>query len=142
MTKERAGKIFPVYMKDIQLPEGAKEEEIEVYRVCLTGKVEPDSFLNSYEDAKLKIRDLDLNEVGSYSLSCYEDIKDIRKMLKFFTKRTPGVPVVAQGLTESCCGVVQRTIERIKLKSGKSHIDWWLYEDAKPHNYFKEVQNI
>lgn len=142
MNKENAEKKFPLYMKNIKLPEGARFEEIEVYRVCRTGKVEPESFLNTYEEMlqnSVQIRDLDLDDVKTYSMSCNSKEKDIKRKLYFFNKKQAGIPIVAKGITAIDCGKMQFTKEREKT-SDKSHVDFWLYESAQPHLYFKEVQ--
>jgi hypothetical protein len=142
MNIEANDKKFPEYMNNITLPEGAKEENIEVYRLCLTGKIEPDSFLTTFvEYTKLfSIRDLDLTDVGSYSMSCYYNINDINRRLKFFNKKNPGIPNIAKGNTEISCGIIQRTRDRKRLSSLKSHVDWWLYDGAIPHEYFRKCE--
>lgn len=47
---------------------------------------------------------------------------------------------IAIGRTEPRHGVVQRTKER-KKKSG-SHVDWWLYKDARPYEEFKVIEDF
>ena len=47
---------------------------------------------------------------------------------------------IAIGYTEPSCGVSQRTRERTKKKT--SHIDWWLYEGAKPYLYFVLIEDF
>ena len=135
-----AKKVFPCYMQKIELPLEAKEEELTVYRICKHGRVDAESFLSSYEEyAKQgRLADLDLQDVSSYSLSCWEKMKDARRSLVFFTKKEPRA-IAAIGITSAKCGIVQRTRER-KGKNAKSHIDWWLYQGGKPCEYFKEVE--
>lgn len=139
MKKEKAQKLFPLYMRHISLPDGAASEEAEVFRICKTGKVEKDSFLPTYEEYKMddRIEELDLSNPGSYSLSVWEKKRDARRMHTFFSKKIPAV-IVAKGITATECGMIQRTRER-EGKNKKSHIDWWLYEDSEPHKYFEEV---
>lgn len=55
MKKEQAEKKFPSYFKNFEIPEWAREQELEVYRACATGKVDEVSFLNSYEEFGHKI---------------------------------------------------------------------------------------
>ena len=118
-------------------PIEARAEEVEVYRICKTGEIDQASFLPSYIEYERNgcLDKLDLDDVGSYSLSCFSKIRDARNKLIFFTKREPKA-IAAKGITSSDCGVIQRTRERRKTRD--SHIDWWLYENAKPWKYFKE----
>ena len=48
-TLQKIEKIFPDYFNRFELPEGAREECIEVYRACRSGKCDKDSFLPSFE---------------------------------------------------------------------------------------------
>lgn len=139
MDKENSLRIFPVFMKrHIQCPPNeARAEEVEVYRICKTGCIEQASFLPSYLEYEKNgcLDRLDLNDVGSYSLSCFAKARDARNKLIFFTKKEPRA-IAAKGITSADCGVIQRTRERKKTRD--SHIDWWLYENAEPWKYFKE----
>lgn len=67
---ERLEKIFPDYFERFELPEGAREEKIKVYRACRSGKCDSASFLPSYEEAGFKLNPMaDSREPGQYSLS-------------------------------------------------------------------------
>ncbi|KHM51654.1 hypothetical protein NZ47_09295 [Anaerovibrio lipolyticus] len=141
MNKNLAEKVFPAYMKNLDIicpPVEAKKEKIEVYRICKTGKIEERSFLPTYIEYEEKgtLTFLDLNDVGAYSLSCYEKKRDARNKLIFFTKKTPK-PIAAVGITSPDCGVVMRTKERKRTRD--SHVDWWLYENSTPWKYFREA---
>lgn len=120
-----------------------KHGEIEVYRVCRSGKIECNSFLNSYEE-RSEIHDYsDFFEgrkeidIGDYSLSCNEKQNDANKRLEFFTRKSP-LAILAKGLTKKEYGIAQRTKERKKNKN--SHVDWWLYEDKNPVKLFYKVE--
>lgn len=130
--------VFPSYMK-VEVPKGAKKQSIDVYRICKSGTVDQDSFMTTYEEYAQRddLDSLDLTDPGSYSVSCYEKRKDARRKLMFFTKRHPKA-IAAFGKTQPCCGPCQKTRER-KPNRKDSHIDWWLYCDATPWMYFKEV---
>lgn len=132
-------KVFPSYMDDIELPEGACATERSVYRICRTGKVEADSFLTTFVEYKKggRLQELDLSDVGSYSMSVYEKLRDAKRYYGLFSKREPSV-IVAAGVTAIDCGVSQLTKER-EPKRKNSHVDWWLYEGAKPYEHFEEV---
>ena len=125
---------FPVE----ELPEGAREERIIVYRVCRSGKVDSSSFLPSYLDelAMTKENAEAEHDIGQYSLSTFFKENDAKRALKFFRGKQPNA-VLAIGSTEPSCGLCQRTKER--KKNAKSHVDWWLYQGAEPHIFFQEV---
>lgn len=130
-------KKFPASFPVDLLPEGAKEENIQVYRICRTGAVERQSFLPTYLDELFRVKEIDEKDIGDYSLSTYEKARDARNRLKFFRGKDP-CAIVAKGITDSSCGIVQRTKERTGQHN--SHIDWWLYEGSEPHKHFQEVQ--
>lgn len=135
---EKIRKKFPEGFPVNQLPEGAKEEAIEVYRICRSGAVEEKSFLPTYLDpdmAHTKENEGD-SDIGHYSLSTWWKKSEACNMLKFFRGKNPEA-IVAFGTTDPSCGLSQRTKERTGTK--KSHVDWWLYEDAEPHTFFKAV---
>ena len=125
---------FPVE----DLPKGAKEERIDVYRVCRSGKVEPSSFLPTYLDelAKTKENDGEEHDIGYYAMSTFFKENDAKRALKFFRGKQP-CAILAIGYTEPSCGLCQRTRER--KKNAKSHVDWWLYQNASPHSFFQEI---
>lgn len=131
-------KKFPVGFPVDKLPPEAREENIEVYRICRTGAVEEKSFLPTYLDelSMTKENEGEDKPIDFYSLSTYEKPRDARNCLKFFRGKQPNA-IAAKGVTSPTCGVVQRTKERIDTK--KSHVDWWLYDGAKPHIFFEAV---
>lgn len=126
---------FPVE----DLPEGAREERIEVYRICRSGKVEPASFLPTYLD-ELSMTKENFGtklSIDQYSLSTFYKESDAKRVLKFFRGKQP-CAILAIGYTDPSCGLCQRTRER--KKNAKSHVDWWLYQDAEPHIFFQEIR--
>lgn len=144
MDKESLKNKFPSYFPIELLPDGAKEQELEVYRVCKWGKVEANAFLTTYEEYRMnpglkEAGNDESQDIGDYSLSCYQAKKDAIKRLHFFTKHNPQA-ILAKGITTPSYGPSQLTIERERRKHDKSHVDWWLYEGATPHLSFKEVQ--
>ena len=50
MNNKQAEKKFPSYFKNFEIPEWAREQELEVFRACATGKVDRESFMNSFEE--------------------------------------------------------------------------------------------
>ena len=134
-------KKFPSYFDNFTLPEGAKEQKISVFRACKTQKVEKESFLPTYEENNFNhCEGNDSSDPGSYSLSTYEKPKDVKRFAA--TNRNFNPPFkIAMGFTEPVCGLCQRTKDR-KPKHKSSHVDWWLYENATPHDYFTLIENF
>lgn len=131
-------KKFPPNFPADDLPAGAKEEKIAVYRICKSGNIEPSDFIPTYleELSRTKENDGEEHDIGFYSLSTFIDAKDARKILAISQRKNPH-PVIAKGTTDPSCGLCQRTKER--KKRAKSHVDWWLYQDAVPHIFFQEA---
>lgn len=138
MERSEIEKKFPSAFPVDKLPKEAKEECIEVYRVCETGKVEAASFQPTYLDVLAQTKEnIDDEDIGHFSMSVYEKWKDIKKRHKFFKKRRSPAAIIAKGVTDRSCGPVQRSSERTGQTD--SHIDWWLYTDAQPHIFFEQV---
>lgn len=70
---KRIEKIFPDYFDRFEMPAGAREENIKVYRACRSGKCDRDSFLPSFEENGFALNPLaDPTDPGQYSLSTFE----------------------------------------------------------------------
>lgn len=132
-------KEFPEYFKQYGVPpEGAREEEIQVFRACATQKCDRESFTPTFEERGFKHRnDENPFDPGIYSLSVYSKEKDVQRFLKM-NSRFQKPYKIAIGKTYSKYGVVQRTSERTGKKG--SHIDWWLYKGATPYKDFSIIQ--
>lgn len=144
MEKDKAEKLFPSFFSNFnyELPEGAKEEEINVYRICINGYINREAFISSYESVVIKqiSENKDIYEgstdVSHYSTSCFEKARDAKRIFKCLSRHYPQ-PIIAKGVTSKDCGPCQRTKER---EGGKtSHVDWWIYKDSHPEKYFEEV---
>lgn len=139
-TLIRVEKIFPDYFDRFEMPAGAHEESIKVYRACRSRKCDAESFLPSYEENGFKTDPmLEENDPGQYSLSTFEKPAHVKR----FAMVRPDFPVpykIAVGNTNPVYGVVQRTKERTGGKS--SHVDWWLYKDAKPYLEFELIEDF
>lgn len=139
-TIEEIQKIFPDYFSRFQLPEGAKEEFIKVYRVCRSRKCDRSSFIPSYEENNYHLTPLaDENDPGQYSLSAFEKPKDVKRFASVMAGMEEPYPV-AVGETNPRHGLVQRTKERTGKKT--SHVDWWLYKDARPYEEFEIIADF
>lgn len=144
MDNNRIEKKFPSYFNKFELPKWAKEQKIEVFRACRTGKVDRLSFLNSYEENEFRI----LSEIddkrflaSEYSLSTYMKFRDVKRFLTL-TSSFKKPYVIAKGITHPDHGVCLKTREWKKIyniKTKTSHVDWWLYENARPWEEFMEV---
>ena len=137
-------KIFPEYFQNFKMPQWAREQSLEVYRACATGKVDEKSFLNSYEENGFKVSNPDkINNASEYSLSTYTKFKDVKRFMTMDSRY--GVPfVIAKGTTNPLHGICLETKEwqrNLGERTKTSHVDWWLYKDAKPYLEFQVVSN-
>ena len=109
MNKEQAEKKFPSYFENFEIPEWAREQELEVYRACATGRVDKESFLNSYEENGYKISiNGDATDPQEYSLSTYLKFRDVKRFMKMDSRY--GVPfVIAKGITKPMHGICLET---------------------------------
>lgn len=142
MNKNKAEKVFPIYRDNnnivifdkTKLPEKAKQQDIfPVYRICIEGKINAEAFMSTYV-ANYHNKDLDINDSSTFSTSCFYKIKDAQKLLICVKKRAP-TPVIAQGEITSDSGYSLKDKD-INPKCKKSHINWWIFEDEHPENYF------
>lgn len=144
MTKVQAEEKFPSYFEHFQIPEWAREQELEVYRACATGKADRESFLNSYEENGFQIsKGGEDNDPQEYSLSTYRKYRDVKRFMAMDSRF--GVPfVIAKGITNPIHGICLETKEwkkNLGLRYKGSHVDWWLYIDAKPYVEFEVIEN-
>ena len=134
-------KTFPCYRNvegDIlfnqsMLPEEAIQQSFEkVYRLCLNGELTHDSFLCTYMEHN-NIRDRQLNEFGTFSTSCYNKTRGIKRCLKCMRRNYPKV-VIAKGSIKNDSGFSYLD----KPKEG--HIHWWIFVEEKPEDYFSIIE--
>ena len=135
---------FPDNFASEILPKEAKYENKPVYRIIKFGKINRDAFISSYEEVVKGLRPapkigMDLDDPGTYSTSCNMEYSEAEYMLKIFMRHYPR-PCIAKGLTEYKCGPCQLTSEREERID--THVDWWIYKDANPQDYFEEVNSI
>lgn len=105
MNNKQAEKKFPSYFKNFEIPEWAREQELEVFRACATGKVDRESFMNSFEENGYKIsKDGDEHDPQEYSLSTYIKFRDVKRFMAMDSRY--GVPfVIAKGVTKPAHGI-------------------------------------
>ena len=140
---------FPENIEELIILDGAGKYEIKYYRICRSGMIDRAAFRSSFEDADVRNggthnRDVYLDskegkieDIGQFSTSGFEKVSAAKRCLKMMKKHYDG-PVIAEGKTTPACGLSMRTREsRFRQKKGeRSHIDWWIYEDAEPHLHF------
>jgi len=128
---------FPDNFETDILPKNIPPLTLQVYRICISGIIDKNAFLNTYESVQQGLQqkppEWDLDDPGIYSTSCFEKVKDARNILKCLKKYNPPAFIMA-GEAPYTLGPLQRTIERTGKKT--SHIDWWLYRDADPSRLF------
>ena len=134
-------KCFPNNFETEILPAEARKENKAVYRIIKYGHIERDNFISTYEEIQKGLmpppkRKLNLNDPGVYSTSCNIEYSEAEYWLNVFMRHHPKA-FIASGETEASCGPCQLTSEREKRND--THVDWWIYDESEPQNYFKEV---
>lgn len=142
MDKEQAEKKFPFYFANFEMPEWAREQSLEVFRACATGKVDRESFLNAYEENGFQVSlNGEVDDPQEYSLSSYTKFRDVKRFMTMDSRF--GVPfIIAKGETNPEYGICLETKEwkkNLGIKYKGSHVDWWLYENAEPWKEFEVV---
>ena len=142
MDEKQGKKKFPSYFENFEMPEWAREQELEVYRACATGKVDEKSFLNSFEENGFQVSlGGEEDDPQEYSLSSYTKFKDVKRFMTMDSRF--GVPFkISKGITKPVHGICLETKEwkrNLGIKYRGSHVDWWLYENAEPWKEFEEV---
>ncbi len=135
---------FPSYFENFEIPEWAREQELEVYRACATQKADHESFLNSFEENGFMISAGGASDdPQEYSLSTYMKFKDVKRFMVMDSRF--GVPFkIAKGITRPIHGICLETKEwkgKLGIKYRGSHVDWWLYIGAKPYMEFEVIEN-
>lgn len=137
MDSKTASKVFPEYFKNFALPGEAIEQEIPVYRACRTHKIEKKSFLNTYEEnGFMNSPGALLDDPQEYCLSTFAKLRDVKRFVVIDSRYQPPW-MLAKGHTTKIDGVSCKTSDWKPTKS--SHVDWWLYRDAKPWLAFEPV---
>lgn len=135
-------KCFPSNFETEILPKGAREHNKAVYRIIKCGIINKDSFISTFEEIQRGLiprkKRLNLNDPGIYSTSCNIEYAEAQHVLDVFMRHYPK-PIIAKGETEAVCGPSQLTSEREERTD--THVDWWIYEDVEPQQYFSEVKD-
>ena len=133
---------FPENFEKEILPKEAKEDEKDVYKIIKSGIIDRNGFISTYEEIKRGLippkKCIDLSDPGLYSTSCNIERSEAEYVLNIFMRHQPKV-FIAKGKTKPTCGPCQLTSESKEDKT--THVDWWIYKNANPQLYFKEVNN-
>lgn len=132
MTTEQMMKKFPSFFSsnNVTLPSKFDTEEYTVYRACITGQVEKDSFLCTYVEQGFSINPSSTYFAGEFSLSVYANPKHFKRFLSV-DRRAQHPWTIAKGCTDMNMGPHKVSSPDFFPKR-KSHIDWWLYDGAQP----------
>lgn len=93
-------------------------------------------FLSNYEEDKLLGKDIirNANIDKYYGISTYEDISDAKSLLEKVPAKKRILKAISVGSTKEDDGVIRKTPSN---KTGASHLTWWLFDEAKPEEYFE-----
>ncbi len=140
MQNEVANKFpdsFPANFETDILPKNIVPLTLQVYRVCISGIINKNAFLSTYESVRQGLQPKppkwNLDDPGTYSTSCFKNVNEARNTLKCLKRYNPPA-FIMEGEATYALGPLQRTKERTGKKT--SHIDWWLYHDADPSRLF------
>jgi len=125
-------KRFPVFFPEWCPPNDAREEAIDVFRMTKKNNFSSDDF---YSHVILFPDREDFKKIDkAYGLSVYKDANDLIKQRKRVPNLRNNWKFTAKGKTLPDCGVVKET-----PTNKNSHITWWIYDGAEPHNNFSSV---
>ncbi|MHB1485532.1 MAG: hypothetical protein ACYCYI_12850 [Saccharofermentanales bacterium] len=99
-------------------------EEFEAYRACIEEQITSKDFMSYYE----KGEEVDVNNASSYSISLFTDVLKLRQVIK--SKRYKSIAK----------GIVKKQNGPSKKSETTTHVDWWLFRDAKPIIDFKVIK--
>lgn len=118
-------------------PQGSIFQELSVFRwVKQSDCVKERDFLSNYEEDKLLGKDIirNANIDKYYGISTYEDISDAKSLLEKVPAKKRILKAISVGSTKEDDGVIRKTPSN---KTGASHLTWWLFDEAKPEEYFE-----
>lgn len=123
-----------------ELKVDVEKDEQDVYRIGKNGENNRQAFKSTYEeflDGEITDKDFDKEDILiNFSTSCNRKKARIKGILKLCLKRHPRA-VMLRGKTVLKCGPSQLTKKRVPARRNDGHIDWWLYKDSKPQDYFQ-----
>lgn len=137
---------FPDNFAEEILPKEATEEAHLGYRVAKYGLDVPASFVSTYEERIIEGKPVGRLKANLFSTSLFDSPEYIKHILSI-TMQDDEHPkpkaCIVKGFTDPSCGpsLVGEYKPR-KTRNGPvycRHIDWWIYEDARPWEYFEKV---
>lgn len=138
-------------LRDLILADGAQANKFEnVYRVSIDGQINRDAFRASIEESGKSCtcnRDLRIAQqqrvidIGDYSVSFYQDYKDIIRLYRRLKKYHPN-PVIMQGdiVPDHGLSILTKNSKTRKNVCRNSHIDLWKFSNADLIPFFKKYE--
>ena len=126
---------FPENFESEILPNNAEYKKYNAYRILKHGILNHNEFLSTFEefkDSKYKPRGYNPLSAETYSTSVFSSVHDAKSIMKLMCRHYPH-PSLAEGTTEPCCGPCLK-------EYNSSHINWWIFKDSLPENFFKVVE--
>ncbi len=149
---ENTLKVFPDYFTQDIINEiienGGQEHSYHVYRVDKYGNMDKTAFYNYYDEVVSGLKTVRNKEkklknyqksIGALSVSCQQSYDQIIYYYSVTLRNKHPHKRVLEGDINPEDGLSRITAEWEKSAT-KGHIDWWLYKNADPSAYFKEVQ--
>lgn len=128
------------FVSDI-LPSDAAFEARVGYRVAKYGLECPVSYFSTFEERIIDGRPLEVpsRDAEMYSTSLF-DAPDYPRYILSLTMRDDRRPraCLVRGHTAPECGPSKVGKEKRSKSKAYRHISWWIYEDARPWEYFEE----
>ena len=112
-------------------------ERTKRYPECFPGNFETEILPKGAKEESRPKKKLRWNRPEIYSTSCNMDYSEAQYTLDMFMRHHPKA-IIAKGQTEGSCGPSQLTSEREERTD--THVDWWVYQDSEPQNFFREVK--
>lgn len=125
---------------DIIHNEKRLDEDTVVYRVAKNGELNKQTFFSSYEEYENGLvtdKDIDWNDLSTYSTSFDIKKSKAKRLLKMFNKNYPKALLI-EGKYQGDMGVALKTIDWKEDYTSNHHVDWWIYKKATPEKLFKE----
>ena len=143
-------------LRDLIVADGAQENYFEnVYRVSEFNPINRDSFRASIEEPfytgtgshnrcnrdMVMAQKESVIDIGDYSVSFFQDLKDIKRILKIKQKHSPA-PIIVEGdiVPDYGYSILTKNSKTRRIYRNDSHIDLWKYSDTDLVPFFKKIE--
>ncbi len=116
------------------------KDDTVLYRVAKNGEINRETFISTYEEyvsGLIPDKDIDLDDLRTFSTSFDIKKSKIKKLLKIFNKSYPKA-VAIEGTYCRNVGVAVKTIDWKEGYNSDHHVDWWIYKDSLPEKLFNK----